>query len=122
MNRILLVEDDCLSNLALSHHLRDAGFEVEEAFSGLAALEAIRREPPHSLITDLDLGPGPDGFEVARYARWRRPLVQVIYISSEAPRLPAAFCEDSRFFPKPYRPEEIVNALWRPAAPTAEAA
>lgn len=122
MNRILLVEDDCLSNLALGHYLRDAGFEVEEAFSGLAAVEAIRREPPHSLATNLDLGPGPDGFEIARYARWRRPLVRVVYISSEPPRFPAAFCEDSSFIPKPYRAEQIVDVLWRPAAPTVEAA
>jgi DNA-binding response OmpR family regulator len=107
MSRILLVEDDYLSNLALSRDLRDAGFEVEA---------------PFGLVTDLDLGPGPDGFEVARYARWRRPLVQVIYMSSEPPRLPSVFCLGSTFVPKPYEAKQIIDALWRPEALTAAAA
>jgi DNA-binding response OmpR family regulator len=122
MNRILLVEDDILSNQALSRFLQDAGYEVDVAYCGLAALEAIKCAPPHLLVTDVNLGTGPDGFEVARYARWRCPAVRVVYMSSKPPRLSSDLCDGSRFVPKPYRAEQILEALRGSDRPTAAAA
>lgn len=80
-NHILLVDDEVLINLALSEFLQSAGFAVESVYSGSTAVAAIRRHPPWALVTDLDLGPGPDGFEVARYARDTRPGLPVVFVS-----------------------------------------
>lgn len=115
MDRVLLVEDDFITNLALRECLEGAGFEVEPAFSGQGALAVIKRRPPRSLVTDLNLGPGPDGFEVARYARTVRPDVRVVFVSSERGRAEDVDTfGDAAFIAKPCRGEQIVQALRSP--------
>lgn len=120
MNRILLVEDDYLNNLALHGYLQDAGFSVKSAFSGLGALAAITRAAPHALVSDLNLGPGPNGVEVARFARSVRPDTQIVLISSQLARYRAlGDVAGAEFVAKPYRGEEIVAALQRATTPLA---
>jgi len=118
-NHILLVDDDVIVNLNLHEFLQDCGFTVEAVYSGAAAIEAIKREPPNALVTDLDLGPGPDGFQVARYARAARPGLPVVFISGTmAGRFPLEGVFGSDFVAKPFRGLQIAEALRRgmPAA------
>lgn len=121
MNRVLLVEDDHLTNQSLQASLEDAGFEVEAAFSGGDALAAILRQPPRCLVTDLNLGPCPGGFEVARCARVARPDVRVVFMSSTRPsNADLATVARSDFIAKPLRCQQIIDALNR--GPRLEAA
>lgn len=53
--RILLVEDDPNFRRFLRFELGGAGFDVEEAESGLAGLRRIREAPPDLVILDLNL-------------------------------------------------------------------
>lgn len=117
MGRVLLVEDDRLIALALHEHLQAAGYNVECAHSGAEALSAIERQPPRRLVTDLNLGPGANGLEVARFARSMRPDVQVLFVSSERgdyPRLDEV--AGSGFIAKPFRFDQIEAALRSPSA------
>ncbi|TAJ72545.1 MAG: response regulator [Phenylobacterium sp.] len=112
MERVLLVEDDRITNVALHDYLQEVGFEVESAYSGADALASIERQPPRSLVIDLDLGPGPDGFEVARLARVMRPDVWVVLISPEAERRRrSGEVAASELVAKPFRFERIEEAL-----------
>ncbi|HEX7948614.1 MAG TPA: response regulator [Phenylobacterium sp.] len=114
--RVLIVEDDVLTNLALHRILEDYEFRVESVYCGTTALAAIRREPPWALVTDVDLGRGPDGFEVARFARACRPGLPVVILSGrEGARHPAEGVPGSEFIAKPCRGEQIVEALRRTA-------
>ena len=114
--RVLLVEDDFLTNQALHSLLEDYEFRVESVYCGATALAAIRRQPPWALVTDVDLGPGPNGFEVARFARASRPGLPVVFLSGhEGARHPSEGVPDSDFIAKPCRGEEIVEALRRAA-------
>lgn len=113
-HRILLVEDDFLNNLALHEFLEEADFPVESVYCGLTALAAIRRQPPWALVTDVDLGPGPDGFEVARFARAAWPGLPVVFISGrEGVRPLAESVAGATFIAKPCRGEVVVEALRR---------
>lgn len=112
--RILLVDDDFLTTLALQKILEDSGFTVESVYCGATALAVIQRNPPWGLVTDVDLGPGPDGFDVARFARASRPGLRVVFISGhEGARHPSEGVADSEFIAKPCRGEQIVEALRR---------
>ena len=120
-DRILLVDDNYLVNLELHEFLQDAGFAVESVYSGATALAALKCNPPWALVTDLDLGPGPDGFEVARYARLLRPGLPVVFISGDmAGRYPLEGVPGSDFIAKPCQGHQIVEALHR-ATPLAAA-
>ncbi len=110
---ILLVEDDLLANVQTCELIESQGLDVEAAYCGGAALEVLDRGGPLSaLITDIDLGPGPDGFEVARHARRLYRTLPVIFISGSSPtRHEAEGVCGSRFIAKPASPQQILDAL-----------
>lgn len=115
MNRVLLVEDERITSLELGSFLEDEGFEVEAVHSGDGALGAIDRLPPRFLVTNLRLGPGPNGLDIARYARALRPDIRIVFVSGG----PACVSEsgpgmESQFIAKPFRSEQVVDALRRP--------
>ena len=95
--------------------LRDASFSVVSASDPLGALKLLAGEQKWSaLITDIDLGPGIDGFEVARRARVALPKLPVVFISGR----PKRSCQDAgmegmEFIAKPFHPSQIVEALDR---------
>jgi CheY-like chemotaxis protein len=88
MNRILIVEDDeDLVNLS-THWLEKAGYVVEHAPDGAAALELLNNDPlPAVVLLDVML-PKIDGFEVLRRVRAdprtrRLPVVMVTSFSRD---------------------------------------
>ena len=123
--RILVVEDEDLVRSVMVHELRDVGFEVIEAASGQQALQAItENDGLDALFTDIRLGAGPDGWDVAAAFRSAHPDDPVIYASGYVPGEQRRL-NNSLFFPKPYRPSRIAAALrlmtaasrWEPATP-----
>jgi ribonuclease P protein subunit RPR2 len=63
--RLLLVDDDAALRALLRTTFEVVDIEVEEAESGLAALEAIRERPPDAIVLDV-LMPGMSGLELCR--------------------------------------------------------
>ena len=112
-HRVLFVEDDHLSNLENCEFLRSSGYNVTGAYCAPAALEMInRRELLTALVTDIDLGLGANGFDVARAARRVYPHLPVIFISGAAgSRHLAEGVVQSVFISKPFHPQQIVTAL-----------
>lgn len=112
--RVLLVEDDFLVSMAFRKVLEGHGFRVESVYCGRTALAAIRRCQPWALVTDVNLGRGPDGFDVARFARASHPGLPVVFISGhEGARHASEGVAHSDFIAKPCRGEKIVEALRR---------
>jgi CheY-like chemotaxis protein len=112
-DRVLFVEDNALISLITSDFLREEGFEVTSVGSASAAIQALGSTRGFSaLITDINLGPGQDGYDVARSARFRCPAMAVIYISgSEVGRHQAEGVYGSHFIAKPFEPDQIRRAL-----------
>jgi len=63
--------------------LEDGGFRVESAQTGADAIHALEKVDARfvALVTDIDLGRGVSGWEVARRAREVFPEIAVIYVS-----------------------------------------
>jgi CheY-like chemotaxis protein len=114
-DRILFVDDDLFSSFENCEFLRDSGFEVTSVCCAPAAFELIRsHERLAALVTDIDLGLGPDGFEVARRARRAYPGLPIVFISgTAAARHQAEGVKWSEFIAKPLHPQQIVEALGR---------
>ena len=82
---ILVVEDEALPRLDLVETLAGAGYEVLEASDENQALGYLRnRRPIDIVITDIDLGVGPTGWDVAETFRAARSDIPIIYISGAA--------------------------------------
>lgn len=112
---ILLVDDSFICNLDICEGLREASFHVVTTYCASAAFEAIANGSELAgLVTDIDLGPGADGFEIARRARAVYPDLPIVYISgTAAARHPMEGVEGSTFLSKPCPVRQIVAALDR---------
>lgn len=65
-HKVLLVEDDTFTRTTLAATLEFLGFQVIDAVSdAAAAMNVVRSRHIDVLVTDLDLGPGPSGVDIA---------------------------------------------------------
>lgn len=112
--RVLLVEDDVLLAFPVEDCLLDAGHEVEVVHSGKDALDALHRDGGQidALVTDIRLGPGPDGWEVARRARQLSTGIRVVYMTADsAASWQGNGVPGSTIFRKPYSLDDLVKWL-----------
>lgn len=87
MIRVLIVEDDALLRSAIASGLPDAGIVVMAAVATAQEAAAVA-DPVDVLLTDLDLGDGPNGIVLAHALRRKRPDLGVLVLTSyEDPRL-----------------------------------
>ena len=118
---VLLVEDEEDVRKIAAAFLSSLGYRVvamPAAAQALAALEAEARGAA-VLFTDVMLGSGMNGVELALAARALRPGLGVLLTSGYDPvsaRLASA--GDFELLPKPYRREQLAEAIRRklPAA------
>ncbi len=108
---ILVVEDEPLVRDLIATEMREAGYRVIEAASGVEAMARIGVHPEIDLLlTDITLGAGPDGWDVAIAFRAAWPARPVIYVSAYVPGPPRRV-PTSVFFDKPYLPSQILQAV-----------
>ena len=63
--RVLIVDDNPTNLKLIAYLVRAKGYEVETASDAEAAIGAVRANPPHLILMDLQL-PGIDGLELTR--------------------------------------------------------
>jgi DNA-binding response OmpR family regulator len=82
-HRILLVENDDHHSALLEPALAAAGHWVVRTRTGLEAMSrlAVRAPPVDLVVTEVGLGDGPDGWQVAGRARARSLDLPVIYLT-----------------------------------------
>jgi DNA-binding NtrC family response regulator len=81
MEPVLLVEDKPELRAMLRKALERAGYEVEEAPDGTAAIDKVRARRYLMVLTDLKL-PGHSGIDVLREARKAEPTLPVILMTA----------------------------------------
>jgi CheY-like chemotaxis protein len=111
---VLYVEDEVLIREVSAMALEDAGFEVVGVGSGAAALEALEGNADRfcAVVTDVNLGPGPTGWDVARRARELNRTLPVVYVTGgSAHEWATRRVPNSRMLTKPFIPNQIVEAV-----------
>lgn len=78
---ILVVDDEESVSEMVSSALRFAGYSVRTADDGIAALRAVKAEPPDLIVLDVNM-PEMDGFEVCRRLRRDGVQVPVIFLTA----------------------------------------
>lgn len=83
---LLLVEDEPMILDMMSEALSEGGYSVLTAGNGEAAIKALRstEQQLSGLVTDVNLGAGCRGWEVAREARRCDPLLPVVYVTGDS--------------------------------------
>lgn len=106
---VVVVDDEWLIRMELSDALSGAGLNVLEVASGEAALALLpANHPVRILVTDIRLGAGIDGWDVADAYCAQYPKLPVIYASGNAP-LAHRQVAGSVFLTKPVRIPELLS-------------
>ena len=105
--RLLVIDDDSLNRELLESSLSAAGYEVEVAKDGFAALAQMHGALPDLIISDLKM-PNMSGFEFLSIARRRFPQIPTIAVSGEfhPPIEPLGVIADA-FLSKPFSLDEL---------------
>jgi DNA-binding response OmpR family regulator len=111
---ILLAEDEELIAFSLQEDLIDAGFTVQHVSTGEKAIEELNQRGAElsGVITDIRLGPGIDGWAVARHARELIPNVPVVYMSGDSAHEHTAYgVPESVVLQKPFASVQVITAI-----------
>lgn len=111
---LLLVDDDDLVRAVLEEALEDGGYKVLVSKNADEAYSIIdnKRSQLRGLITDINLGYGPDGWDIARRAREVAPELPVVYMSGASGHEWASHgVPNSTLIKKPFAPAQIITAI-----------
>ena len=111
--RILLVEDERMTRVALTGTLRKAGYDVTPCADGEAGLAALATATFDIVLTDLSL-PGADGLAILACAKQASPdtkvLIMTAYASTET--AVAALRQGAYdYLTKPFQPDDVLNRI-----------
>ena len=119
--RIVVVEDERITQTVISVILKGAGYSVVTARDAAEALSVIRAEIPHLMTLDIDLsrdasGPTWDGYHVVEWLHHRFPEdpVPFIVISGGEPAVIQAKAQSLGAFgylPKPVDKQKLLGLV-----------
>jgi CheY-like chemotaxis protein len=121
-NKILVVEDDKVTQKVIADILRKAGYEVEVARDGAAAVKIAREQEPDLITLDIQLAKDSpddswDGFGVANWLRrinQGKPMPIIIVVSGMEPSQiieSAASIGAYTFLPKPIEKQKLLDTV-----------
>lgn len=120
--RILIVDDNADSAIALAMCLESQGFELEIRYNGEDGFEAAQKFRPDAILLDIGL-PDIDGYEVTRRMR-QDPLLQGVLVmamtgySGEADKMRAESVGFNHYMVKPInftKLQDLLNTHFRQA-------
>ena len=108
---VLLVEDEPLLRLTLTEVLERLGYDVLEAPDGEAAQAILAHTPRIDvLFTDIMLGRGINGVELAAWSRAHHPGTRIAYTTGA---WDVSKLTDAPVLRKPYAYKDLEGALRR---------
>ncbi len=113
--RILVVDDEVLIADTIVQILNRNGFIAEAAYSGVKAVELVRRHCPELVLSDVMM-PHVDGVEAAIQIREYCPDTRIVLFSGQAATVEIlararARGHDFELLPKPIHPTQLLKHL-----------
>ncbi|KAF1081680.1 MAG: hypothetical protein GQF41_2020 [Candidatus Rifleibacterium amylolyticum] len=114
-NRILVVDDQPNNRELLCALLKPLGFEIREATNGAEALKIFEEWSPHAVLMDMRM-PVMDGYEATRRIKASEkgrdtPVIAVTASAFKDSEDLVRATGVSAYLRKPFRPEELWDAL-----------
>jgi DNA-binding response OmpR family regulator len=120
--RVLVVDDDATVRDVVARYLGDAGYRVDVAADGDAALRAVAGAHPDAVVLDLML-PGSSGLDVCRELRAGPAppaIVMLTALGEQDDRIRGLELGADDYVAKPFSPRELVlriGSVLRRASP-----
>lgn len=112
---ILIVDDAASMRGLVSMSLRKAGYEVQEAGDGQAALQKLKTFRPHLIVTDLNM-PRMNGIELIKEVKKDPkfkfvPMVMLTTESEESKKKEGQMAGAKAWVVKPFKPDVLIKVV-----------
>ena len=114
--RVLAVDDEPMMTKAVLRMLKPSGHLVTVAASGEEALERLAEQTYDVVISDMGMGPGMNGWELAEAVKSRWPTVRFLLATGWGAALDPVDAQSrgiESVLSKPYHPADLLRALAR---------
>jgi DNA-binding response OmpR family regulator len=111
--KILVVEDDCISLKNLSLYLLMSGYDVEEASDGLQALQKLERGKFDLVLSDIKM-PRFDGYSLTKHVCATFPTTPIILMTADPPEKPSVVAAEAgakHMIAKPLVLDELLEKI-----------
>ena len=110
--QVLVVDDEALLRMDAVDILERSGFTAIEAKNAADALTVLAENSEVRVVfTDVNMPPGPDGFDLAREVHRRWPNILLIITSGDRANAERDMPDHGQFIAKPYAPSALTDAL-----------
>ena len=122
MAKLLIADDLVPIRQMVRITLSTQGWTILEAENGQKALEMARAEHPDLMLLDVDMGAGPNGFDVCRELKSSPdtkniPIVMLTAHDSESDRAVGFAAGAAQYLTKPFGPLELIDTIRTILAP-----
>ncbi len=122
MAKLLIADDLVPIRQMVRITLSTQGWTIIEAENGQKALEMARTEKPDLMLLDVDMGAGPNGFDVCRELKSADetkgiPIVMLTAHDSESDRAVGFAAGAAQYLTKPFGPLELIDTIRTILAP-----
>ncbi len=122
MAKLLIADDLVPIRQMVRITLSTQGWTILEAENGTKALEMARSEHPDLMLLDVDMGAGPNGFDVCRELKSADatkdiPIVMLTAHDSESDRAVGFAAGAAQYLTKPFGPLELIDTIRTILAP-----
>lgn len=113
----LLVADDLVPIRQMVRiTLSTQGWTILEAKNGAEALDLARASKPDLILLDVDMGPGPNGFDVCKTLKSEPgtkdiPVVMLTAHESDSDRAIGFAAGAAQYLTKPFGPLELIDTI-----------
>ena len=116
MAKLLIADDLVPIRQMVRITLSTQGWTIIEAENGQKALDMARSEHPDLMLLDVDMGPGPNGFDVCRELKSADetkgiPIVMLTAHDSESDRAVGFAAGAAQYITKPFGPLELIVTI-----------
>jgi DNA-binding NtrC family response regulator len=109
---VLVVEDEMLLRMRAVDMVEDAGYTPIEAVDADDALAILQSRSDIALLfTDIQMPGSMNGLQLAYAVHERWPPIKIILASGQLSLSSSDIPQDSRFFGKPLRPDELIAQM-----------
>ena len=122
MAKLLIADDLVPIRQMVRITLSTQGWTIIEAENGTKALELARSERPDLMLLDVDMGSGPNGFDVCRELKSAEatkhiPIVMLTAHDSDSDRAVGFAAGAVQYLTKPFGPLELIDTIRTILAP-----
>ena len=116
MAKLLIADDLVPIRQMVRITLSTQGWTIVEADNGTTALQLAKSEQPDLILLDVDMGTGPNGFDVCRSLKADAttkdiPVVMLTAHDSESDRAVGFAAGAAQYLTTPFGPLELIDTI-----------